>query len=396
MAEYWGIKVEDIFNTMKDRFRPEGATGVSGSFGYDIAGEGKWKVSVYNGALAAVDKMENLSGCASVMLADGETFVGVNTGKVDATNAFMGGKIKVEGDMAAFGKTGKMFRKFVVKKKEMSTRDYIVDMFGTVESRFRADAAAGLDVIYGFDLGGPDGGKWSVFIKDGTCRLVEGIKGKTTVTVEMIDAKDYVDMILGKNDAQSLLAAGRGAAIGDLNLAMKWGEYFEKYADPMAGGEPEQELIVLKKTISVNQRFATGPVMGEFLNGLKEKKILANRCPKCGRMQLPPREMCAVCRVRTDEFVEVGPKGQVRYMEYVYYASPDPLTGETRDTPYGMVMVLLDGCKGNDIFMHLIRRDQIDKVRGGRNEKSGTRVRPVWNDKRVGSIFDINYFEIDE
>jgi putative sterol carrier protein len=37
-----------------------------------------------------------LSGCVSVMLADGETFVGVNTGKVDGVNAFTSGKVKVE------------------------------------------------------------------------------------------------------------------------------------------------------------------------------------------------------------------------------------------------------------------------------------------------------------
>ena len=28
MAEYWGVKVEDIFNSMKDRFRSEGAKDV--------------------------------------------------------------------------------------------------------------------------------------------------------------------------------------------------------------------------------------------------------------------------------------------------------------------------------------------------------------------------------
>ena len=32
MAEYWGVKVEDIFNTMKDRFRPEGAKDVDAVF----------------------------------------------------------------------------------------------------------------------------------------------------------------------------------------------------------------------------------------------------------------------------------------------------------------------------------------------------------------------------
>src|SRR4030042_351005 len=73
MAEYWGIKVEDIFNTMKDRFRPEGAKGVTASYGYDIKDEGKWKVSVYNGALAAVEKTDALTGCVATMSADGET-----------------------------------------------------------------------------------------------------------------------------------------------------------------------------------------------------------------------------------------------------------------------------------------------------------------------------------
>ncbi len=48
MAEYWGIKVEDIFNSMKERFRPEGAKDVDAVFGYDILDEGKWKLTVKN------------------------------------------------------------------------------------------------------------------------------------------------------------------------------------------------------------------------------------------------------------------------------------------------------------------------------------------------------------
>ncbi len=395
MAKYWGIAVDDIFNTMKDRFRPEGAKDVTASFGYDISGAGKWKVTVNNGTLVAVEKTEALSGCEATMVCDGETFVGVNSGKVDATNAFMSGKVRVDGDMGVFGKTGKMFRKFVPPKKEMSVKDYLLDMFGTVESRFKAAASEGIDAVFAFDLGGEHGGKWSVTIKDKVCKVKTAIEGKPTITLEFSDAKDYVEMSLGRIDAQSLLAAGRAAAVGDINMAMKWAELFEKYQDPL-GGAPEQELLVLKKTISVDQKFSTGPIIGRFLNGLKEKKIIPNKCPKCGRLQFPAREVCAECRVRADEFVEVGPKGQVRYMEYVYYSSPDPLTGATRETPYGMAMILLDGCKGNDTLAHLIRRDQIDRIKGGRDDVSGTRVRPVWNETRVGSIFDIKYFEIDE
>jgi uncharacterized OB-fold protein len=113
-------------------------------------------------------------------------------------------------------------------------------------------------------------------------------------------------------------------------------------------------------------------------------------------LQLPPREVCAECRVRAADFVEVGPKGEVRYMDIVYYAMPDPLTGVARETPYGSIFVLLDGCKGNETLTHFIRKDQIEKIQLGWNEKKGTRVRPVWEENRIADIWDIKYFEIDE
>jgi putative sterol carrier protein len=163
MAEYWGVKVEDIFNSMKERFRPEGAKDVNAVFGYDIKDEGKWKLTVKNDKMK-IEKIDDLSGCVAIMKADGETFVGVNTGKVDATNAFMSGKVNVEGDMGAFGKTGKLFRKFVIAQKEMTVKDYLADMFATVVPRFKAKEAEGLDASFAFDLGGPDGGRWTVFI----------------------------------------------------------------------------------------------------------------------------------------------------------------------------------------------------------------------------------------
>jgi uncharacterized OB-fold protein/putative sterol carrier protein len=396
MAEYWGIKAEDIFNTMKERFRPEGAKDVDAVFGYDIKDEGKWKLTVKNNEMV-LEKTDNLSGCIATMNADGETFVGVNTGKVDGTNAFMSGKVKVDGDLAAFGKTGKLFRKFVIEKKEMTTKEYLVDMFATIVPRFKAKEAIGLEASFGFDLGGPDGGKWTVFIKDGACTATTTIEGNPTVTLEFNEAKDYVDFILGKIDAQSILAAGKASAKGDINMmASKWPLLFEKYKDPMAGNVKEQELLVLKKTISLNEKFSTGPIMGKFLKGLKDKKIFANKCPQCGRLQLPPREVCAECRVRSGEFVEVGPKGEVRYMDIVYYAMPDPLTGVARETPYGSINILLDGCKGNETLPHFIRKDQIEKVQMGWHEKKGTRVHPVWEENRIGDIWDIKYFEIDE
>jgi uncharacterized OB-fold protein/putative sterol carrier protein len=270
-------------------------------------------------------------------------------------------------------------------------------MFGTLEKRFQPKKAEGLDVSIGYDIGGEDGGQWTAVIRKGECVLKEGIFGKLTVTLQVQSAADWVALMLGRIDALSLLGTGKAAIAGDAQLALKLGEIFSPYVPPgEKAKEPEQELIVLRKTISVNQRFATGPVMGKFLKGLREKTILANRCPRCGRLQLPPREVCAACRLRATDWVEVGPKGQLSVIEIVYYASPDPLTGETRETPYGSIHVLLDGCKGNETFWHLMRPDQIFQVKETWQEEKGTRLHPVWAEHRTGSIHDIKYFEIDE
>lgn len=282
MTENFGVKVADIFDSMADRFRPEGAAGLSRTYGYDIKGHGKWKLSIADGKMALA-KVDKLPSCDVVVGMDEKTFVGLNIGKIDGMEAFTSRKLQVKGDFALFVQTSRFFHKFV-------------------------------------------------------------LPGEKTVQ--------------------------------------------------------EQELLVLKRTISVNQRFATGPVMGKFLKALKDKQILAIKCPVCGRLQSPPREVCAICRVKNDEWVPIGPKGEMRMLEYCYYASPAPLTGETRETPYGAIGILLDGCKDEEVFWHLLRPDQLNKVKMGivLGDKvvHGTRLRPVWADERIGSIDDIKYFEIDE
>lgn len=282
MGEHYGIKVEDIFNSMQDRFRPEGAKGMEATFGYDIKEEGRWKLAIADSSMT-LSRPEDVSDCDVVLSVDGRTFVGISIGKIDGMEAFTSRKLKVKGDFNLFGQLSRVFQKFV--------------------------------------LPGQDVGQ-------------------------------------------------------------------------------EQELLVLKKTISVKQRFATGPIMGKFMKALKDKKILAIKCPECGRLQSPPREVCAICRVRNDEWVEIGPTGEMRMLEYCYYASPDPLTGETRETPYGAIGILLDGCKDEEVFWHLLRPDQLNKVKMGivLGDKvvHGTRLRPVWAENRKGTIDDIRYFEIDE
>ena len=153
----------------------------------------------------------------------------------------------------------------------------------------------------------------------------------------------------------------------------------------------DQELIVSRQVLSIPQRFSTGPAMGRFLRELRDnKRIMANKCPKCGRHQLPPREVCAVCRVEATEWEELGPEGTVRDFDIVYYASPDPLTGDTRETPYVACWADLDGTQGDAPLWHLLDAPDLSQVR------SGLRVRVVFAEERSGRMEDIQHFEIIE
>ena len=159
----------------------------------------------------------------------------------------------------------------------------------------------------------------------------------------------------------------------------------------MTKEKSDQELVVSRQILSIPQQFSTGPVMGRFLRELRDnKRIMANKCPKCGRHQLPPREVCAVCGVDATGWEELGPEGAIRDFDIVYYASPDPLTGKTRDVPYALCWVNLDGTEGDAPLWHLLDVADIAKVR------RGLRVRAVFAEERNGTMEDIKHFEIIE
>jgi uncharacterized OB-fold protein/putative sterol carrier protein len=254
--------------------------------------------------------------------------------------------------------------------------------------RFRPDKAEGVDMRIGYDLSGKGGGRWTISIRDKTCIVKKGVDTGCTVVMRM-DAEVFVDLNLGKLDGATAFSSGKVRIDGDMSAAGATAKLFKKYELP---GEEKQgeELISLKCVTSIHQRFATGPHMGKWFAGLKEKKLYASQCPLCGRTQIPPREICAVCRVRADAFVEVGPKATVVLVDVVYYASPDPLTGKVRQTPYGGVFMVLDGASPGESFAHELKPADIDRV------KPGMRVKAVWAEQRTGSFTDLPYFEIDD
>ncbi|MEM4372343.1 MAG: zinc ribbon domain-containing protein, partial [Metallosphaera sp.] len=58
----------------------------------------------------------------------------------------------------------------------------------------------------------------------------------------------------------------------------------------------ENELVTWKDVMEVERYvYTAGPDGEKFLRGLREGKILGRKCPRCGRIYVPPRMYCEDC-----------------------------------------------------------------------------------------------------
>jgi uncharacterized OB-fold protein/putative sterol carrier protein len=388
MTEYFGTTVADIFDTMPKRFKPEEAKDVDTVIGYEATGEGggKWKATIKHGTLKVETVEGELTGCKTSVHADAEVIVGVTLGKIAALDALSSQKLRVKGDpkflMLLLPKIFVPYSLPVKKPDKITARAIIA----TLAERFRPEKAEGAAMTIGYDISGEGGGRWTIEIRDGKCVVREGLADPLTVKLTM-EADIYTGMMLGTLEAVAAFTSGKVRIDGDMAAAGATAKFFRKYEAP--GATEAEELICLRVTNSIDQRFATGPVMGRWFAGLRERKFLANRCPECGRTQIPPREVCARCHIRVRDFVEVGPKGTVTNFDIVHFASPDPLTGAVRETPYAPVYMVLDGASEQEAFAMELRKEDIPKL------KVGARVRPVWAAETTGSYRDVIGFELD-
>ncbi len=105
-------------------------------------------------------------------------------------------------------------------KKEAAAQDSggglsVRGIFERICEAFQPDKAAGVDVVFQFDISGPEGGQWHVKVKDGGCQVSEGTHGSPTTTIKMAD-EDFVKLIAGELNAMSAFTGGKLKIEGDL------------------------------------------------------------------------------------------------------------------------------------------------------------------------------------
>jgi uncharacterized protein len=133
-----------------------------------------------------------------------------------------------------------------------------------------------------------------------------------------------------------------------------------------ATAQQAQPVAMTVAPVRLHYEHTVSPGESDFLRGLAGGRLLAQRCPACRKVYIPPRGACPTDGVPTSEEVELPDHGIVTTFCVVNVDYP----GQRVAAPYVAASVLLDGA---DIpFQHLILGCDPAEVR------MGLRVRAVW------------------
>jgi uncharacterized OB-fold protein len=193
-------------------------------------------------------------------------------------------------------------------------------------------------------------------------------------------AADSPDAMSTGMRVQVQWAADRVGAITDI-------AHFVPLVDgeaPSSVSEPAgDEVTGITTPVVLDYDYVASPEESAFGRGLKEGRILAQACPKCHKVYVPPRGACPVDGVPTSEPHELPDTGIVTTFCIVNV----PYLGQKITPPYVSAYVLLDGA---DIaFLHLVLGADVSDVR------MGMRVKAVWKPEaeRTFSLENISHFE---
>jgi len=132
--------------------------------------------------------------------------------------------------------------------------------------------------------------------------------------------------------------------------------------------------------IRLDYRYTPGTSPSKFLRGMKEGRILGQRCASCSKVYVPPRGSCPMCGSAFSEEVEVADTGTLVTFAIVNVN----FANRVIDLPYVSGEVLFDG--SDTTSMVLVQGASVDEVR------MGMRVKAHWVPKEQ---WDFTFANID-
>ncbi|MEV8535833.1 SCP2 sterol-binding domain-containing protein [Streptomyces sp. NPDC051211] len=100
----------------------------------------------------------------------------------------------------------------------------VADAMKRMQAKFNPPAAAGLDLVFGFNVTDGDA-HYSLVVKDGVCQLQEGENPDANCTF-VLDSATLKDIVSGETDTMQAFMGGKMRVEGDMMLSHKLSELF--------------------------------------------------------------------------------------------------------------------------------------------------------------------------
>jgi uncharacterized OB-fold protein len=142
---------------------------------------------------------------------------------------------------------------------------------------------------------------------------------------------------------------------------------------------------VLTEEVTLRYDYALGEVAGKFMDGLRERKILATKCSKSGMVYLPPRAFCERSFEKCDSWVEAGTTGVIEQSTIVVRGFEG-----SRPPPIAVAFVRLDGVD-SAIPNYVEGLDFSDVERAMKQIRPGARVKVEFIAQPEGRITDFHF-----
>lgn len=150
--------------------------------------------------------------------------------------------------------------------------------------------------------------------------------------------------------------------------------------------DPEETTAFVgrfKDPMQLDYTIVAGRDQSLFLKAIRDGRLLAQRCPVCEKVYVPPRGACPTCAVATGGEIELAGTGTLT----TFCVIDIPFPGQQLEPPYAAGSILLDGA--DVLVFHLVSGLPLDEVR------MGLRVRALWAapEDRGYTLNSIKYFE---
>lgn len=148
----------------------------------------------------------------------------------------------------------------------------------------------------------------------------------------------------------------------------------------------EDKVIVANKgMVRADFNFWVGRYLDKFFDNLENKKLVGNKCPKCGDVFVPPRKICGKCNVviaLEENWVDLPDTGILKNYTITPYRVNDRTDRKTKNLLLGMIQI--DGSDTSIVYRLLNLEPSEVKI--------GIKLQIEWAEKTKGDPSDIRGF----